>query len=206
MSNNNITEDSLSELRAGMDALKNSLPSQGIISSENLRKTMRSKSLWLNRFVIMEIIAVPIYSIVFLGLVVVLNVNIWCVLFMLILSVISIFFDKRTLYISGKWIQEESLVGLSRNLARQKVERRRQTLIELPLALIWVAWFFFEFLKSINYRMALFSEDGFIIAWAIATGAAVLLSLILIWIVYKEAQRTNDELIKKIDAFIAEAD
>lgn len=201
MNNNYKDEATFPELKAGMETLKDCLPVDGIISEQNLRIAMRGKSRWLNRFVIFEIIGMPISILILLGMAVFLHMNIWCIIVLGIAAIPSIILDTRTVGVSQKWIQEESLVDLYKNLCRQKIERKRQTLIETPLALAWIAWFSYEYLKGMNSRMHEIPDDLFTTVWIIVTVIYSLIGSIVVLIIYKKAQNINNEMIKKIVAF-----
>lgn len=191
----------LSEIRSGMQALKDSLPSTGLISDAALRQAMRKKSNWLSRVVVAEIIALPIISLLFLGMAILTGMNIWCIIVVIALAVPDVILDTRTFSVSKQWIQDESLLSLSKKLARQKVERQYQTIIGTVLAIPWLSWFCYEFLK---HCAPFINPEEFLINWIVITGVALLVALTVIIIVYKKAQHTNDEMLRALRAFESE--
>ena len=107
-------EDSFAELRAGMDALKSSLPASGLISDSEMRRAMRKKSLWLNRVVIGELIILPLIVVFLFRLAYVMDMNLWLVVTFVVCALPDAVLDFRTLAVSKKWIQDDTLVELSR--------------------------------------------------------------------------------------------
>lgn len=201
MNNNNTPADSLSELRQGMSALKNSLPKQGIVSDSEIRKSMESKSSFLNKIFIAELIVFPIAIIILLAAALATGMNVWCVLALLIIGIPDIILDARTLRVSKKWIYEESLVELSRKLVRQKKERQYQTIIGLLLGVPWGLWFIYE------YTSRFFSEipqAGFNIVWGATSIVFLVATLIIVALLYVKAQRINDQMIANINSFTDE--
>ena len=67
MNNNDISGDSLSALKKGMNTLKESIPSDGLISDKEIRRAMQSKSAWLSKVMITEYITLPICVLALFG-------------------------------------------------------------------------------------------------------------------------------------------
>ncbi len=195
MSNNNIPQDTLSNLRAGMEALKNHLPSSGLISDREIRQAMRLKSIWMNHVVIGEFLTLPIVTIILTTMALATGMNLWLIVVFAIVAFADTFLDLRTFAVSKHWIQEETLVGLSRRLISQKKERRRQTIVSTSLMMPWVIWFVYEYLKHCAPSL---SEEMFKWVMGIMSGGILLVAIGVILLVYRKAQRTNDEMIRSL--------
>ncbi len=192
-------EDSFAELRAGMDALKSSLPASGLISDSEMRRAMRKKSLWLNRVVIGELIILPLIVVFLFRLAYVMDMNLWLVVTFVVCALPDAVLDFRTLAVSKKWIQDDTLVELSRKLIRQKKERQYQTIISTSLMVPWLIWCVYEFLKgSIDY----FPMDAFLWTWGGMSVFCLIVSLCIIISIYRKAQRTNNEMIASLREFV----
>lgn len=197
MNNSNINNDALAELRYGMTTLKNSLPQSGLIDERQIRQAMNSRSRWLKNFVWAEIIVLAIATLILLAATVAFHMSPWCVIVLIILAVPDIILDTRTVPVSKKWIQEEPLVTLLKKLTRQKVERQWQTLIEMPLAIGWLVWFLYEYLK----HQPAIPADMFVWVWGITAGVSVIATTLIVWYIYRKIQRINDEMIERLKDF-----
>ena len=195
------TPESLDELRAAMQTLRKSFPESPIVSDTALRKAMRSKSLWMKQMVISEFIILPIMTAVFVALSVLTGVSIWVAVSFAIFGTVDAILDIRTLAISKDWIQNDSIVELSRHLIRQKKERRTQTIIATALMVVWILWFLYEFMSHCAVNVP---EESFALVYAVNASVAILVSLIVICIIYFKAQSTNDSLLRQLDSFIGE--
>ena len=77
MNNNDISGDSLSALKKGMNTLKESIPSDGLISDKEIRRAMQSKSAWLSKVMITEYITLPICVLALFGVYRATGISIW---------------------------------------------------------------------------------------------------------------------------------
>lgn len=201
MNDKNINEESFSDLRLGMEALKNNLTSGSLISDKEIRRAMRTESIWLNRLVLIEFITLPVVALGLFAWALYSGMSIWLMIVFVVFAIPDTFLDVRTLAISKKWIQNETLLSLSKKLIRQKIERQRQTIISTSLMVPWAIWFVYEYLK---HNGSFIPDDVFIGVWAILSGFLILISVCVIVVVYKKAQRTNDIMIKSVNSFVEE--
>lgn len=192
----------LEQLREEMRVLKENLANTTIINEKLLRKAMRSSSQWLGQFVNAEIITTPIVLLILWAAFALFGMNMWSMIFISILCIPSIIIDKKTMSIPNDKIQSESFVSLALWLEKQKVLRKRQLLVELPLSFGWLGWFLYDYLSCSNkYFHIELSGKGFFIQWLIFFLVFSIIAAIAIAIVYKKAQNTNDKLIAEINAF-----
>ncbi|MDE6717724.1 MAG: hypothetical protein K2J70_05990 [Muribaculaceae bacterium] len=188
-----------------MNIYRKTLPVSGLIGEEYIKNAIKSRSRWLSRFVKLESIALPICILILLGAVLALEMNVWCLIAIVVAAVPSLLMDTRTLSIPSKWIYNETLIGLVKKLERQKVERKYQTLIELPFAVAWMCWFLYEFIKCLVTKMDGIPERFILPAWWIITGIALIITLVATWKIYKEAQKTNNDMINEIKTFLEDS-
>ncbi|MCM1067037.1 MAG: hypothetical protein NC418_05620 [Muribaculaceae bacterium] len=192
------TPDTLSDLRSGMEALRNNLSPASLIPDSALRQAMRVKSTWLNQFVVVEFILVPVLTIVFLALWHYTGISIWLAVTFFLAASVDTVLDLRTMAISKKWIQEETIVGLCQKLIRQKKERRNQTIISTTVMLPWVLWFTYEYMRhAVNY----IPDESFALVCGITSVIGLATGLCVICVIYIKAQRTNDEMISRLKSF-----
>lgn len=207
MNDNHIYTDSLSELKEGMKTLKDNLPISGAITDKEIRTAMQRKSTWLKKFVWSEIIGFPLAILILLGVAAYMHMNLWCIYALMIVGMPSLILDCRTMVVPQKWIQEDSLVELSRKLAKQKLWRKRQMLWEAPLAAAWCAWFMYEYLRNLDSLAPgsgmRIPEEYFYWVWGILTAAMLCVVAGVVIFIYRKAQLINDEIIRNIDSFTA---
>lgn len=194
----NMEKDTLSEIRLGMETLKSSLPDSGLISDKDIREVMKKKSNWLNKLVYGEIIAIPIMALIMIPFGVINGMSLWCIYAILVACIIDVFLDLRTLRVSKDWIETESLIGLSKKLMQQKLERKRQLLIETPFVIVWAIWFLYEYFKHLELEIP---ENVFYWILGITSGALLIITFAIVIYVYKKAQTTNDNMIKEIASY-----
>lgn len=99
---NDISNDALSELRAGMEALKSSLPPAGLIDERKIRQAMRTKSMWLSRVVIAEFITLPLLALFLFSLAALTGMSVWLMAVFVVLATPDALLDIRTFAISKK--------------------------------------------------------------------------------------------------------
>jgi hypothetical protein len=200
MKNNNIQGDSLSELREGLKSLKGSLNS-GVISDREIRQAMKSKSSWLGKVVVSEFIVLPLIILFLFGMAHSTGMSIWLPITFAVCAIPDAVLDIRTLAISKKWIQSDTIHTLIQKLIRQKKERQYQTIIGSVLVCPWVIWFIYEYIKCDSMMKTIISSDSFGWVWGIISVVALLVAESIIVIIYRKAQATNLEMIKQLGSF-----
>ncbi|MEE0978078.1 MAG: hypothetical protein UH625_01575 [Muribaculaceae bacterium] len=205
MNDNQIYSDSLSDLKAGMKALKDCLPQGGVITDREIRDAMQKKSLWLKKFVWGEIITFPLCILLLLGIGAYMHMNLWCIYALIIVGIPDIILDFRTIIVPQKWIQEDSMVELSRKLAAQKLWRKRQTVWESPLVVAWEAWFMYEYLRHLENLIPgsglRIPDEYFYWVWGMLSVAVMCIVAGIVIYIYRKAQHINDNIIRSIDSF-----
>lgn len=198
MNNENISKESFKELSAGMDALKGSLSQSNLISEQEIKQAMHSKSAWMGKFVKGEFVVIAIFILFFLSVFYTAGMSIWLLISFVICAGIDTILDMRTLAVSKEWIQNESPTELCKKLVQQKVARKRQTIIMFILVVPWVIWFVYEYLK---HAVPGVLEDKLTLIWGVMSALILFIAAIVVVVIYKKAQRTNDEMISQLGAF-----
>lgn len=194
--------EELEMMRIQLDALKQQLDTQQIINKDLLRKIMRRKASWLNRFVNFEIVALPLTYLLFVGISVFYGISQWYAFLFLVFGAIDTAFDWRAVRIPPSMFGTASILDLKRLLLRQKKMRFVQTCIGAPLAIIWIAAFFYEMLthsfQTIPHEI-MHNASSYISVGGL-TGAfiGIITGVITIIIIYHKMQHTNDDLLRDI--------
>lgn len=194
--------DELQELREQMISMKKSLDKYNIITQQLMRNVMRQRTKWVNNLFIAEFITLPLLFLFFFGLCHVLGMSQWITVTFVIAGIIDFLLDYKTLRISPRLINGSDLITLRRKLIRQKEMRRIQFIIMLPLALIWLAWFFIEYFHNDPICHEWLSSSTLLTVEIIAISVSLILSAVVSIVIYRRAQHINDTLIDDIDTSV----
>ncbi len=190
--------DELEIMRHQLAAMKSRLDSQQIINRELMRKVMRSKASWLNRFVNVEIITVPIVYLLLVIICVGYGISQWFAGAFLLMGAIDAAIDWRTVRIPPRMFGTASIIYLRKYLIRQKKERMIQTCIMFPLTLIWLVAFLSAMLAgtdmSLTGDILVAARQGGIIGGVIGG----LIGLVMVVVIFSKMQRTNDTLLSDL--------
>lgn len=179
-----------------MAELKRNLDKEQIINARLLRTVMRQKASWLNRFVIAEFIMLPVLYLIFAGICAFFHVSQWYAVVLLLLSLIDVLVDMRTFRISPKVFSTCTMLEVRRLLVKQKKERFIHMCIALPLAIVWLILM----LSAIaNASDPLATDHAFNFAGVIGGTIGGLIGAVIVFLIYRKAQRTNDFIINDID-------
>lgn len=190
--------DELTILRQQMDSVKKSLEESKIVNRKLMVTVMKQKSSWLNNYVLLELVALPLLFLLLYGECVVLGVPVWFSIIFIIGAVIDVIVDFKTTRIPPSDFARLDMLSLRRKLTRQKRQRYIQLLVSLPLALVWGGWFVYECNKSImgdsniDDRMSFCINIGLVAAVSIA-------SIVVVVAIYKKMNSVNDDIIGTID-------
>lgn len=190
--------EELEIMRQQLTSMKQQLDTQKIIHKDLLRKIMRGKASWLNKFVYIELLTLPLIYLLLLIICGGYGISHWYATSFIILGILDVAFDWRTVRIPSKLFGTSTILGLKKFLLRQMKERFIQTCIGLPLAIIWLIAFFMAIVASMDINA---SDD---IMRAARTGgvaggiAGGIIGAIVVIILYKRIQRTNTNLLNDI--------
>lgn len=186
-------------LREQMTLMKRSLDKYEIVNDRLMRTVMRQRSKWISNLFIIECITLPLLILFVLDLSEDLAISIWPSVALGVFGFISILFDYKTLRISPKMINDCNLLTLRTKLIQQKSWRSIQVAIELPMSLLWGIWFLLSFFHSEK----LFDDliDSRIFNWiqVISISVFIIVSIVVVLLLLRKLQQTNDSLIDDID-------
>lgn len=190
--------DELEIMRGQLAAMKQKLESQQIINAELMRSVMRGKALWLNKLVNIEIILVPFLYLFFVGICALLDVSQWFSFSYLVLSVVDVYFDRRTIRIPARMFSESSILDLKRCLLRQKRERFIQVCVATPAVVVWLVLFAMNILEKTAVADEIRNMGKAGIGGVVGAVIGAVIGIIVIVILYRKMQGTNDDLLRDI--------
>lgn len=189
--------EDLDILKQEMAELKRNLDKEQIVNDRLLRTVMRQKASWLNRFVTVEFITLPLLYLMFVGICAFFHISQWYAFSLLILSVLDVAADMRTFRISPKVFSTCSLLEVRKLLIKQKKERFIHVCIALPLAIVWIMLFSYAVFKATS---PLAEDHALNFAGAIGGIIGAIIGAVVVIVIYRKAQRTNDNLLS--DTFV----
>ena len=195
--NNNLNNDlELEDLRAQINDLKNKVNQQGRLNENLVKKAIQSKMRGVHNIIfilgILVILCIPFYIMMKYQIGLSWPLIIFTILF-LIASVTSDFFINR-MDVSH---MGDDLVETANKLVKMKKNRIIAQRIGIGVAIIWLAWFGYEYFK-------LNSTYGPEVAWGSIAGiiAGAVIGGLIGMRIFNKMQRSNDEMIDQINEFV----
>lgn len=187
----------LEVLRKQILDLREELKHSKITNDKIMRRAMGNRSSWLDKFVKAEAFSLPFLALILFAPHLLLGSSVYPVIVFFVLAIISTWLDWYTLRIASKNILTMSLSQLRESLVRQKKHRLIQTIVETPIAILWMLWYVNSIMSTLNHEdeMTSFLETGINVGFIVG----VIVALVVIVIIYNKAQTTNNDLIETID-------
>jgi hypothetical protein len=196
--NNTFNEFELDDLRQQIEDLKNKVNKQGRLNEELVKKAIQGKMRGVHgiilKLAIVAVLCIPLYIMMKYQVGLSWPLTIFTIVFMLA-SVTSDYFINR-IDVSH---MGDDMVGTAAKLVKMKRHRVIGQRIGIGVALLWLAWFCYEYfmLNSVyGTEAAWFSMIGILVG-------ALIGGLIGIRI-FNKMQRANDEMIDQINEFTRE--
>jgi uncharacterized protein YqgC (DUF456 family) len=196
--NNTFNEFELDDLRQQIKELKDKVNEQGRLNEALVKKAIQGKMRGVHSIIlklaIFAILCIPFYIMMKYQVGLSWPLTIFTIVFLLA-SVTSDYFINR-IDVSH---MGDDLVGTANKLIKMKRNRVIGQRIGIGIALIWLAWFCYEY-------FVLNSVYGTDVAWGSLLGifvGAVVGGLIGI-LIFNKMQRANDEMINQINEFTRE--
>lgn len=82
-----------------MEALKSSLPTAGLIDEGKIRQAMRTKSVWLSRVVMAELVTLPILALFLFSLAISTGMSVWLMVVFVVLATLDAVLDLSLIHI-----------------------------------------------------------------------------------------------------------
>ena len=196
--NNTFNEFELDDLRQQIKELKDKVNEQGRLNEALVKKAIQGKMRGVHSIIlklaIVAVLCIPFYIMMKYQVGLSWPLTIFTIVFLLA-SVTSDYFINR-IDVSH---MGDDLVGTANKLIKMKRNRVIGQRIGIGIALIWLAWFCYEY-------FVLNSVYGTDVAWGSMLGifvGAVVGGLIGI-LIFNKMQRANDEMINQINEFTRE--
>lgn len=196
MENHNIEQDKieLESLRAQVRELRNALNEQEIFSERAMRKAMAGHARFKLNFIKFEkYFTIPFIILIFLAVKFLTGVSWIFVCVTILICSLDVLWDLRIHTLRASDYVNLSLVELRCKVLKQKRERSRQMVIEIPLLVPWIVWFSYELAKGTTAPYV-----GWVV-WAIILAVAFTISLGIVLIIYKKLNSEDDAILGEID-------
>lgn len=190
--------EELEIMRKQLADMKQRLDTQQIVNKELLYRLMRRKASWLNKFVNIEILLLPLIYLVFVMICSCYGISQWYSFVYLLLTVCDVVLDWRTVRIPARMFCEASIIQLRKFLIRQKKERFVHFIIAAPLAVIWVIAFIIALYLKTEMTVSGDFLNAFKTGGIIGGIVGLVIGSVCGVVVFKRMQRTNDSLLNDI--------
>ena len=181
----------MDEMRQQMETLKKKLGQQEIVNDRLMRRSMKSRMSWINRYLVFEIFLIPFVAITMLLLVFQHNVSWWWYGFTLLMVTADVCADWYINYLPSNAFQQNDLLETAKKLVRMKQLRRWGTIIGFSVLIFWGGWLFAELWNT--------RESEIAIAMMTSVGIGGLIGTAIGLYIYFKMQQTNDEIIDQIE-------
>ena len=189
--NNNLQE--LEELRSQVAEFKNRMEQQEIVSQQLLKQAMTAHVSWFKNFnVWADIICLcfmPVLALILRGI----GCS-WAPFIVILIILIGelIFNIWNTRSISTKYLMADDVLTSRQRLIKFKQRERWQTMIEVPLLVLWVFWVYFD---GPGHRSQNQTE------WAVWFIFAFVIGFAIGFYIYYREMHSLNKAIKEIDEF-----
>lgn len=196
--NQNYTE--LEIIRSQMAQFKEQLDKQKIVNEKLIIKSMKSSMSWIKKFVYIEICALPLIAIAWLGIKMYANLSWLNYGFLMTVLVIDIFADYRINIsaLSDADYSRNNLVTTITKLTRMKRLRVIQMMFEIPAIVVWLVWSSIEALTHLPAEAFEFEQNS-IYAGIVGGIIGAIGGIVLAYRIFSKMQRSNDEVIRQIN-------
>ena len=188
---NNLQE--LEELRSQVAEFKNRIENQEIVSQQLLKQAMTAHVSWFKGFNVWADV-VGLFFMPVLALVLREIGCSWAPFIMILILLIGelIFNIWNTRSISTKYLMSDDILTSRQRLLRFKQREQWQTVIEVPMIVLWAIWVYFDGPGRMSQNQT---------EWAVRLIIGLVIGLgIGIYIYYREMRSLN-KAIKEIDEF-----
>lgn len=195
-------DNTLEEMRRQMAILQEKLHNEAIVNDRLLRESMKHNYSSINRYISVEAtILMPIIIIVFPLFPLIFHLSWGPVIAVILLCLADVIFDYKVNHIKDEAFMGDNLIPTALRLQRAKRLSALQMMISLPLILLLMGWFLFDFFQNINYEDELLSSAawGGIVGGCIGLVCGIIFSIQL----YHKQQKTRQQVINQINDLTA---
>ncbi len=145
METNQTEYSELDEMRGQMQDLKRTIESQKLINQQLMRQVMASKAVFIRHYSAFELyVLLPAIYLLFLLVKFQMGTSWLFYIVTVVMCTVSICVDVYINRINEKDYMSMPLLELMTALIRRRKNRRIQTMVGLPLAVLWMAWYVVE--------------------------------------------------------------
>ena len=189
--NNNLQE--LEELRSQVAEFKNRMEKQEIVSQQLLKQAMTAHVSWFKGFNVWA----DVIGLCFMPLVALILRGIGCswapfIVILIILIGELIFNIWNTRSISTKYLMSDDVLTSRQRLLKFKQREKWQTMIEVPLLVLWVFWIYFDGPGHTSQNQT---------EWAVRLIIGFVIGFGIGFYIYYREMRSLNKAIKEIDEF-----
>lgn len=189
--NNNLQE--LEELRSQVAEFKNRMEKQEIVSQQLMKQAMTAHVSWFKGFNVWA----DVIGLCFMPLVALILRGIGCswapfIVILIILIGELIFNIWNTRSISTKYLMSDDVLTSRQRLLKFKQREKWQTMIEVPLLVLWVFWIYFDGPGHTSQNQT---------EWAVRLIIGFVIGFGIGFYIYYREMRSLNKAIKEIDEF-----
>ena len=189
--------NTLEEMRRQMAILQEKLNNETIVNERLLRESMKHNYSSINRYLSLEsTIFLPLIIIVFPIFVLIFHLSWWPVISIMLLCVGDVIFDYKVNHIKDEAFMADDLVPTALRLQRAKRLNAIQMMVSMPLIILLIAWFLFDFFQSIDYQDELLTASAYggIVGGCIGLVCGLIFAIQL----YRKQQKTRQRVVEQI--------
>ena len=191
------------QLRAQMAVLEKKIASQEIVNDRLIRESMKDKMSWIKKYIIGEIILVPIAILLWLSISIYAHIPLWITLVMAIGCAIDIYFDWKVNVtpIKDSAFDRQNLIETAEKLRVMKRQRAIQTVVGVVAV--------FLFFAAVIVAFYLNNDDpstwnSALVGVSVGLFIGIIVGAIAIAKIFKKMQQSNDKIIQQIEELTAE--
>ena len=198
--NNNFNEFELDDLRNQINDLKNKVDKQGRLNEDLVKKAIQSKMKGVHRMItmfgLMAVAVIPLYLLMKFEDGFSWPFTIFTIIFLLGSVASDYFINRMNVSHMG-----DDMVETARKLTQMKKNRKLSQKIGFSVAILWLAWFCYEFYLT---HLEMMDTRTAITAITFMFCIAALVGALSGYLAYRKMQRANDEMIDQINELMRE--
>ena len=194
----NVTIDSteLAQMRIEIKTLQHNLNQQKIFSDRLMRRVMARRVSWIDRLVKLEIFLVlPLAFLSFLFIKCFMGLSWLFIIVTMIFMTADVILDIFINRLPPDAFSSLSLLELKEKLIKRKRMRRLQTIIGLPLTVVWAIWFAFDLISN---SIGIFEDIPPFVTVSLISFLLVI-GIIIAVLLYRKMQATDTTALAEIE-------
>ena len=195
--NNNMQE--MEQMRSQLEMLKQKLEKQDIVNDRLMRRSMKRKMSWIDKYRWIVLLCIPFVALCFLPTFLQMGLSWWLYGFTVIMVTVSAIADWFINRMPEREFMKDNLLETAERLTRMKKIRSRQTVIGIVVCFFWILWLVYELYQAGAKNGAESGEMALAWGYIVAVVVGLIVGLIIGLSIFFKMQRTNDEIIDEIE-------